>query len=79
MPLAYYSGAAYAINLGHQRIESEDIARGLRTYAQDLVIEVDRELGDVFRATSLAILRRVSVALMLHLIVMAQRLAACGV
>jgi hypothetical protein len=38
----------YAINLGHQRIEAEDITRGLRTYAQDLVIEVDRELGDVF-------------------------------
>jgi hypothetical protein len=38
----------YAINLGHQRIEPEDITRGLRTYAQDLVIEVDRELGDVF-------------------------------
>lgn len=39
---------AYAINMQHQRIESEDITRGLRTYAQDLVIEVDRELGDVF-------------------------------
>jgi hypothetical protein len=38
----------YAINLGHKRIEIEDITRGLRTYAQDLVIEVDRELGDVF-------------------------------
>ena len=39
---------AYAINMQHQRIESEDITRGLRTYAQDLVIEVDRELSDVF-------------------------------
>jgi hypothetical protein len=39
---------SYAINLGHSRIEPDDIARGLRTYAQDLVIEVDRELGDVF-------------------------------
>lgn len=39
---------AYAINMGHQRIESEDITRGLRTYAQDLIIEVDRELSDVF-------------------------------
>jgi hypothetical protein len=39
---------SYAINLGHHRIESEDITHGLRTYAQDLVIEVDRELGDVF-------------------------------
>jgi hypothetical protein len=39
---------AYAINMEHQRIEVEDITRGLLTYAQDLVIEVDRELGDVF-------------------------------
>ena len=38
----------YAINMSHHRIEPEDIARGLLTYAQDLVIEVDRELGDVF-------------------------------
>jgi hypothetical protein len=38
----------YAINLGHKRIEPDDITRGLRTYAQDLVFEVDRELGDVF-------------------------------
>lgn len=39
---------AYAINMGHQIIEIEDITHGLLTYAQDLVIEVDRELGDVF-------------------------------
>lgn len=38
----------YAINSSHQRIETDDIARGLKTYAQDLVIEVDRELTDVF-------------------------------
>ena len=38
----------YAINLGHERIEVEDITRGLRTYSQDLVTEVDRELTDVF-------------------------------
>jgi hypothetical protein len=38
----------YAINTQHQIIESDDIARGLTTYAQDLVIEVDRELSDVF-------------------------------
>lgn len=38
----------YAINMQHKRIETDDITRGLLTYAQDLVIEVDRELGDVF-------------------------------
>ncbi len=38
----------YAINLGHERIEVEDIARGLRTYSQDLITEVDRELTDIF-------------------------------
>ncbi|HEY8650541.1 MAG TPA: hypothetical protein VIL70_06460 [Chthoniobacterales bacterium] len=44
----FRSSLGYAINLSHSRIEPDDIARGLRTYAQDLVIEVDRELGDVF-------------------------------
>ena len=39
---------AYAINSSHARIETDDIARGLRAYAQDLVVEVDRELSDVF-------------------------------
>ncbi len=38
----------YAINLGHERIQLEDIARGIRTYSQDLITEVDRELTDVF-------------------------------
>jgi hypothetical protein len=38
----------YAINSNHTRIEEPDIARGLKTYAQDLVLEVDRELADVF-------------------------------
>lgn len=38
----------YAINSEHSRIQEADIARGLQTYAQDLVIEVDRELSDVF-------------------------------
>ena len=44
----FRSALSYAVNLGHTRIEPDDITRGLRTYAQDLVIEVDRELGDVF-------------------------------
>ena len=38
----------YAINLGHERVEIEDIFRGVRTYSQDLITEVDRELTDVF-------------------------------
>ena len=38
----------YAINLGHERVEIEDIGRGVRTYSQDLITEVDRELTDVF-------------------------------
>lgn len=39
---------SYAINLGHDKIQVEDIQRGLRTYSQDLVTEVDRELTDIF-------------------------------
>lgn len=38
----FRSSLSYAINLGHTRIESDDITLGLLTYAQDLVIEVDR-------------------------------------
>ncbi len=38
----------YAINVGHERVEVEDIDRGLRTFSQDLVVEVGRELTDVF-------------------------------
>jgi energy-coupling factor transporter ATP-binding protein EcfA2 len=38
----------YAINMGHHKIEPEDITRGLLTYAQDLIIEIDRELTDIF-------------------------------
>ena len=38
----------YAINLGYERMEVGDIARGVRTYSQDLITEVDRELTDVF-------------------------------
>jgi GTPase SAR1 family protein len=37
-----------AINAGHDRIQVDDITKGLRTYSQDLVIEVDRELTDIF-------------------------------
>jgi hypothetical protein len=40
--------AGYAINMGHHRIQSGDITRALLTYAQDLIIEVDRELTDIF-------------------------------
>lgn len=43
---------AYAINLGHSRIEASDIKRGLKNYAQDLIIEVDRELTDIFPKAS---------------------------
>ena len=38
---------SYAIKLDHERIEIDDISRGLRAYSQDLLIDVDRELSDV--------------------------------
>ena len=40
--------ADYAINMGHDRVEFEDITQGLLTYARDLIIEVNRELTDIF-------------------------------
>jgi hypothetical protein len=38
---------SFAVNLDHQKIEAEDIAKGLRGYSNDLVLEADRELADV--------------------------------
>jgi len=37
----------FATNFNHTRIEEDDIEKGLKAYSQDLIIELDRELGDV--------------------------------
>lgn len=37
----------FAVNLEHEKISAEDIAKGLRSYSNDLVLEADRELADV--------------------------------
>lgn len=38
----------YAVNYGHHVIEEEDIAKGLEAYSNDLVVDTDNELRDVF-------------------------------
>lgn len=38
----------FATNFNRNRISEEDIEKGLRAYSQDLIIELDRELTDVF-------------------------------
>lgn len=38
---------SFAVNLDHEKIYAEDIAKGLRSYSNDLVLEADRELADV--------------------------------
>lgn len=38
----------FASNLSHQRIEETDLEKGVRAYSQDLLIELDHELSDVF-------------------------------
>jgi energy-coupling factor transporter ATP-binding protein EcfA2 len=43
---------AFAVNFGKEKIEQEDFIRGLKTYSQDLLIELGRELGDVFPEAS---------------------------
>jgi len=40
----------FAANLAHARIEDADLEKGIRTYSQDLLIELDHELSDVFPA-----------------------------
>jgi len=39
---------AFAVNLRKEKIEKEDFHKGLKAYSQDLLIELDRELSDVF-------------------------------
>lgn len=43
---------AFAVNFGKEKIEQEDFIKGLKTYSQDLLIELGRELGDVFPEAS---------------------------
>jgi hypothetical protein len=40
----------FATNFRHTRIEEEDIEKGLRAYSNDLLVELDHELTDVFPA-----------------------------
>jgi hypothetical protein len=47
----------FANNLNHDRIDDSDIEKGLKAYSQDLLIELDHELVDVF-PTSAKILYR---------------------
>lgn len=37
----------FAVNLDHDRIEVDDITKGLRSYSNEIVLEADRELADV--------------------------------
>ncbi len=40
----------FATNFRHVKIDEEDIEKGLRTYSNDLIVELDHELTDVFPA-----------------------------
>jgi hypothetical protein len=40
----------FATNFRHAKIEEEDIEKGLRAYSNDLLVELDHELTDVFPA-----------------------------
>lgn len=39
---------AFSVNFRKEKIDQEDFYKGLKTYSQDLLIELDRELSDVF-------------------------------
>ncbi|KVZ35447.1 P-loop ATPase, Sll1717 family [Burkholderia ubonensis] len=41
----------FANNFSHDRIEESDIEKGIKAYSQDLLIELDHELADVFPDT----------------------------
>lgn len=38
----------FAANLAHQKIQDSDLEKGVRAYSQDLLVELDHELTDVF-------------------------------
>jgi hypothetical protein len=38
----------FAANLSHSKIEETDLEKGIRVYSQDLLVELDHELSDVF-------------------------------
>ncbi|MDP9159605.1 MAG: hypothetical protein M3O09_05175 [Acidobacteriota bacterium] len=38
----------FAVNLGHSKIEVEDIKKGLSAFSSDLVVEIGYEIRDVF-------------------------------
>ena len=40
----------FAANLAHNRIEDQDLEKGCKAYSQDLLVELDHELTDVFPA-----------------------------
>lgn len=40
----------FAANLAHAKIEETDLEKGVRAYSQDLLVELDHELTDVFPA-----------------------------
>jgi hypothetical protein len=40
----------FASNFSHAKIDESDIEKGLRAYSQDLLVELDHELNDVFPA-----------------------------
>lgn len=40
----------FATNFRHVKIDEEDIEKGLRAYSNDLLVELDHELSDVFPA-----------------------------
>ena len=40
----------FAANLAHQKIDETDLEKGIRAYSQDLLVELDHELTDVFPA-----------------------------
>ena len=40
----------FAVNLGHEKIGDDDLAKGLRAYSLDLITEADQELTDIIGA-----------------------------
>jgi hypothetical protein len=46
----FLAAKGQAINLRHNKIETEDIRKGISHYSYDILIEASREIGDIFPA-----------------------------
>lgn len=69
----------FANNLNHQKITGEDIEKGMLAYSHDLLIELDRELSDVFSGAKDLIYHFIDAKITMSLPELAQLVESAGI